>query len=133
MDEDDYRELILVVERQLQAVGLDDLTDERHYIDLDEDTGDARPVSPRRHLLEMLHAFERALAVRDRRTYAVALGRINERLQNDGPRGAFVVPAGEGPAVDLGSVPDLGQVREELTILIKELSKFDDTGEGRFR
>jgi hypothetical protein len=130
MDEDDCRTLIAVLADELRSVGAGDIADERHYLRLDRAGGEARLLDPRTRLIEMLRAFERWLAIRDRATYSAALGRLDGVLRGRGPRGAMVeIAAEEGRAaelVDLGRAPELGELRHDVRRLVDRL-----IGDGR--
>ena len=111
--------------RELREIGAGDIADERNYLRLDGDDGEARLHDPQKRLVEMLKAFERKLAVEDRDTYDTALTRMNETLRGEGPRGATVeLGLDEDRDVriaDLGKAPMLGEVRRETNRLIGQL------------
>jgi hypothetical protein len=128
MDEEDYRALVEVMESELRGIGAEDVADERHYVRTDPETSEMRLLDPRERLIEMLRAFGRLLAIEDRAIYHRALGRMNERLNGDGPRGAVVARTTddrEAPPIDLGAAPELGMVRAELASLIGRLLDVD--------
>jgi len=129
VDEDDFRALIAVVEAELRDAGFEDVSDQRHYAEIDRETGERRLMIPHRRLIEILRAFGRILAVEDRATYEIALHRMAERLRGgESPRGAVVVPTadnGDAIPIDLGAAPELGEVRHALAALIERLSKTD--------
>ena len=101
----------------------------------DSDSSEARLLPPMKHLIELLEAFGRHMAVRDRQTYHLAINGINARL--DGTNrvmGAVVVPA-EGSTtreeVDLSKAPNLGALREALERLIGNLRETPSPGFSR--
>lgn len=125
MDDDDFRELIEVLARELRAVGAGDIADERHYLQSETEDGEARLYDPQTRLIEMLKAFERKLAVEDRATYDIALGRLNDALLGEAPRGAEVELGldedREARFIDLALAPDLSEVRQMSNDLIGQL------------
>ncbi len=123
MDDDDYRALIAIVAEELRASGAADLSDERHYSRADEETGEARLLTPQRRLTEMLEAFGRYLAVQDRETYHTALSSIAEAVEGEAPRRATVVlTTDDAPReIDLSQAPDLAAIRKDLERVIIRL------------
>jgi len=125
VEEDDYRYLIAVVQAQLRSIGAADIADDRHYLVANPDDGEARLLEPLDHLLSMLKAFERKLAIEDRRTYQKALSRINERVRGNPIRGAEYIPVRDGErellAIDLQRAPELSELRQSLQGLIGSL------------
>ena len=129
MDTDDYRDLIGLVERELREVGAGALADPNHYAERDPKTGEQRLYSPRKHLIEMLRAFSRHLAIYDRATFDSALGRINEVVNEGRIEDAIFIPIseeGEGEPRSLRIAPELGAVREAVERLIEQLSEERD-------
>src|SRR5712671_1704874 len=134
MDDDDFRALIVLLSAELEAVGEADIADERHYVEGSEDSpGEAVLLAPREHLVAMLKAFERFLAVQDRETYNRSLADMNEVLTDGGPRAAFVETAGSRPEVNpvqLSDAPELASLRDDVTSLIGNIL---ESGDGRPR
>lgn len=122
MDEDDYRDLIRRTEAQLISVGAREVADERHYVQ-DDGEGGVRLLPPEKHLIFMLIAFERFLAVRDGSVLKSALDRIEvvvgrrienvviERLTDDLIR----------DDVDLMMAPNFSVLRRSLRALVLNL------------
>jgi hypothetical protein len=133
MDEDDYRAIIAVLEDELRASGAAELADERHYIDRDAETGDARLIEPAKRSVLMLKAFGRFLAIQDRETGRQALGTLAEYVEGDPPRRAIVELASdrEYRAIDLDEAPDLSSIRADVARLSRRLAegRFGDGGE----
>ena len=124
MDDDDFRALVALVQAELRASGAADVANEAHYVIRSSDAEDDRMLPPEKHLVEMLEAFGRMMAVRDRATYNDALKRIRNSVTNEGPVGAFVTRAPEDTErvdVDLSLSPDLSEVRGDLRHLIGQL------------
>ena len=125
MDDEDFRALIKLLQGELRAAGAADIADERHYFRLDVEVGEPRLHDPQKRLIEMLRAFERKLAVEDRETYHRALGRMNDTLPGEGPKGAVLELAREtdrdAVIIDLGAAPELGELRREAHRLIEGL------------
>ncbi|MDR3525574.1 MAG: hypothetical protein P4L66_15900 [Acetobacteraceae bacterium] len=125
MDDDDFRALIAVLEQELRGAGATDIADPRHYLRPGIEGGEARLLNPQERLVEMLAAFERKLAMEDRATYHKALARMNEALDSDGPQGAVFELVREQErtpiVVDLGDAPELGELRDEIGLLITRL------------
>jgi hypothetical protein len=135
VDEDDYRALIAVVESELREIGAGEIADERHYVVLDQETGDARLLAPPRRLLEMLRAFGRMMSVEDHATYERAMFVVAEHLRGDRPRGAVVVPTADdrdAVPIDLAVAPNLGEARFTLGRLIERLSAEGGTMRDRY-
>jgi hypothetical protein len=135
MDEQDYRTLIALTQEELRRVGAPDLADPERYVYRDPETGELRRLDPKKQLMEMLRAFDRHLAIRDRGTYERALGRLNDVIAEGGVKGAFVVPTeeeGEGPPQSLGELPDLGETRSSLDRLIGMIAEDPGPLEGSF-
>ena len=126
MNDDDFLELIRLVQNELIASGAPELANERHYIeDLGED-GDIA-LSPLKMLIEMLQAFDRHMSLRDHLTYRTAMSSISETLAGDGPEHAVVegvrllASDGVAPTANLQDAPDLASIRKELGQLISQL------------
>jgi len=84
-------------------------------------------------LIEMLRAFERRVAVRDGANFYVALDRINKSLTEGKVERAVIIPAGEqgeGPALSMSEMPNLGDLAGNLDRLIGGLAETRDRGEG---
>lgn len=125
MNDDDFLALIALVQTELRNSGAAAVTNDRHYL-IDEAVADEkRLLPPRKHLLALLEAFGRHMAVRDYRTYLSSIEGINRHL--DRPtwiERAVVVPAqGETPRdeIDLSHAPDLSGLREALSQLVSRL------------
>jgi hypothetical protein len=124
MTDDDFRAIIAIVEKSLRDVGADELANPELYVRRDEDAGEWRRLSPQWHLLDMLKAFDRWLAVRDGATGAGAIARINEVLTDGRMEDAVVMATdevGDGSATSLRQAPVLESVRHDLRNLIGKL------------
>lgn len=135
LEEEEILYLIALVQLELRNSGAADIANDRHYLMEDSDSSEARLLPPMKHLIELLEAFGRHMAVRDRQTYHLAINGINARL--DGTNrvmGAVVVPA-EGSTtreeVDLSKAPNLGALREALERLIGNLRETPSPGFSR--
>lgn len=125
MEEEEIIDLIGLVQEQLRKSGAGDLANDRHYLMDFGGSGEPRLLPPLKHLIEMLEAFGRHMAVRDRQTHDLAINGINAHLDGETQvEGAVVVPA-EGARfrdeVDLSRAADLGQLRANLRRLIGNL------------
>ena len=128
MDTADYRELVELLQNLLREAGAAELADIRLYAPRETDTGELRPVSPKEHVIAMLHAFERYLSIRDKHTFSTAMARINESLPETPVEDAAFVPLSEAVAdssISLGDAPDLSTVRKDLRALINQLQEDD--------
>ncbi len=135
MDEQDYRALIVLTQEELRRVGAPDLADPERYLYRNPETGELRRLDPKKHLMEMLRAFDRHLAIRDRGTYDNALGRMNDVLAEGRVKAAFLVPTeedGEGAPQALDTLPDLGQIRSSVERLIGRIAEDPGPLEGSF-
>jgi hypothetical protein len=122
MDDEDFLAVISVLQAELRGIGAGDLADERAYMTRDGEDGEMRRLPPKELLIEMLRAFDRYLAVRDRATYDQALERIGTRVRGGRPHEATVLPVNpDGPEIELGAVPHLGGLRSDLRNLIGQL------------
>ena len=123
MNREDYIELIDLIETGLRDAVISDLTDPSLYVERDSDSGELRLQYPRDHLVELLRALDRYLAVSDCGTYNRALQLINEVV--DGPRvlGAVVMPfeVGASEPLSLEAMPDLGFTRNRIAELIEQI------------
>ena len=129
MDRKDFDELVKFLEAGLYDVGLPHLTDPPVFIDRDPETDGPRRLHPREHLVELLSALERHLALTDRETYDRALEMINEEVEESSVRSAFVVgPDAEADAVPLDDLPDLRAIRDRLKELIREIGGEPEVG-----
>ena len=135
MNDDDFRAIIALVEQRLRDVGANELANPDLYVRRDEEIDEWRRLSPQEHLLDMLKAFDRWLAVRDGATFAAAQERINDLLKEGRLEDAVVIStgeAGDGATVSLAKAPDLGPIRDELRRLIGQLRGTRPRGgEGR--
>src|ERR1700761_880305 len=122
MDDEDFLAVVEVLRRQLRAVGAADIAFDGHYIWAPPEGGEARLHDPRRHLVLMLQAFGRKLAIEDRATYRLAMDGIWKHTRGRGPEGAMVIGVdSEPPSASLSSAPELGEVRADLRVLIGQL------------
>lgn len=129
MDHKDFDELVKLLEAGLHDVGLPHLTDTPVFIDRDPEAGGPRRLQPRDHLVALLSALERHLALTDRETYDRALEMINEEVEESSVRSACVVaPDGESDAVPLDDLPELRSVRHRLKELIREIGGEPEAG-----
>lgn len=129
MDEDDYRAILVVLEEELRASGAADIAAERHYLERNTETGDARLLDPAKRSMLMLAAFGRFLAIQDRALAEQAFDTLAEFVVGEPPRRAVVELAAdaEDRVVDLNDAPDLSEVRADVARLTRRLA------EGRFR
>lgn len=123
MDEEDFLAIIMALEDQLLAIGAAELIDPRHYSDFEAGS----VPSGKTRLLRMLSAFDRYLAIEDRRTYEKAMSRIGDAVREGHVQGAVVVLPDRERTIDLASAPDLNELRALLTALISSLH---DVGPG---
>ena len=126
MDTDDYRELIMLVEAKLHEVGAGALSNPNLYVERHLETDEQRLHSPKKHLIDMLRAFSRHLAIYDRTTFDRGLERINKVVNDSHIEDAVFLPMseeGEGEPRSLGKAPELGPIREAVEILIERLSE----------
>lgn len=122
MDDDDIRELIELVEQQLEEAGLGEIADPALYADRDRETGEPRPLPPMKRLIEMLRAFDRHLSIVDPRTYEAALKRINGSLEEGFVENVVVIPLdGRGGPASLADGPPVEEIRQGLDALIGRL------------
>lgn len=125
MDDNDFLALIALVQSELRNSGAADVANDRHYLIEDADAGEKRLLPPQKHLIALLEAFGRHMAVRDYRTYLSSIDGINRHL--DGlariERAVVVPTQGEiaRDEIDLSRAPDLGGLRRELSRLIGRL------------
>ena len=132
MDPADYRELVELLEEQLRDVGAGELVDIALYATRGAHTGDLRPVSPKKHAIAMLEAFDRYLSIRDQHTFSTALARINEALAESAVEDAAFVPLSEALSdwsFSLSATPDLSAVRKDLRVFIHQLHEDGDPPE----
>lgn len=134
MDVDDYRELIEVLVQELRSSGAADIADERHYVEFDIETGETRLLNPQHRLIEMLKAFERFLAIQDRKVYHDALISIARTIEGEPPQRATVVLTTDDALreVDLSETPDLSPIREDLQRFVIRLLDGDLRPGGDF-
>lgn len=126
MNDEELEALISLLGEQFRSIGREDLADENNYLWQDAETGETHIREPRRQLVEMLKAFERSLAVQDRRTYVEAFQLINDALPRDrAPQGAVVVPipgSRDVVPIDLSHAPELGDLRNRLRVLAARIA-----------
>lgn len=128
MNDDDFRALIEIVQAEARASDAADVANDRHYVSRNSDTEDVRMLPPPKHLIAMLEALGRLMAVRDRATYNHSLARIRYHLHGEGPTGAFVTQTtgdSERSEVNLADTPELSNLRRDLAILIGRLREED--------
>ena len=119
MNQADYIELIDLLETGLRdAEGLD-VDDPSLYAEREPESGELRRRHPRDHVVELLRALDRHLAVTDRGTYDRAIETINESIE--GPRvvGASIILLDDSRQVRLDALPDLSVARSRLEELIQ--------------
>ena len=124
MEENEYDDLITLVEEKLRELGLGSLADSTNYAVEDLGTGERRLLPSRERLVDMLAAFGRHLASEDGSTVELALDRINKELVEGRVEDARFVPLADDRALaaeSLSGAPGLRQLREELATLIIEL------------
>ncbi|KTT96135.1 hypothetical protein [Sphingomonas sanguinis] len=129
MNEDDYRAILAVLEEELRESGAADIAAERHYMERDPETGDARLLDPRKRSVLMLAAFGRFLAIQDRKLATQAFDTLAEFVVDGSPRRAVVELAtdAEYRLVDLSDAADLSELRADIARLMRRLA------EGRLR
>ncbi|PAL20034.1 hypothetical protein [Acetobacter syzygii] len=123
MSEDDYRAVIDALVAELRNIGAPDIADQRHYSEEEPETSERRLISPQRRLVEMLRGFERFLAIQDRQTYEMAMGRMADALRGEGPEAASVIQTTDGEPREyfLSEAPNLREVRNDVQALIDRL------------
>jgi hypothetical protein len=124
VDEEDFRALIRVVQANFVEIGAPELADVANYVVQEGEAEENRLPPPAELLLEMLRAFERHMAVRDRATYRDAMARIGRSVEGVGPERAVVVPlAGDVNEleVDLSRAPELSPLRADVRRLSEAL------------
>ena len=124
VNREDYIELIELLEEGLRDALIADVTDPSLHLERDLESGELRPQSHRDHLLELLRALDRYLAVSDRETYVRAVRSINEVVEEQPVLDAVVMSleAGATEPRSLGNMPDLGAIRREIAELIEQIS-----------
>ena len=122
MNDEDYMALIEELQEELRAIGASDIADDRHYMQLQD--GVAVGVAPpQMRLTQMLQAFERFLATRDRATYTQALRNIGKALHGDAPAAADVESLANARALSLAEAPIFTDPRADLRTLITHLTE----------
>ncbi len=132
MDQEDFRALIQIVEQELRDVGLSEIADNAHYLIANSETGDVRLLEPETHLIEMLDAFDNAMAIRDHVTYEKAMANLNQVTEGEGPQSVVYIPASDEDDVneiDFSNAPNLSEIREELRAFISRRNE-PDPGSG---
>jgi hypothetical protein len=66
MDDEDLLAIITEIVAQLEGVGAFDVADEMHYVQLEAEAGEMRPLAPIDHVKELLMAFDRHVAIQAR-------------------------------------------------------------------
>jgi len=128
MDDDDFRYLIGIVETELRDVGLGEIADTYHYVITEPETGDARLLEPKRRLIEMLDAFDNAMAIRDLQTYKKAMMDLNVVTDGKGPNDVVYAPVPEErdeQKISLSLAPDLSNLRSNLQFFIQRFIMLD--------
>lgn len=130
MTDDDYRDLIGLVERLMRDARCGELANPMHYVTIRE--GETFVVPPRERLIQMLSAFDRHLALFDRTVFSQASKRIATVARNW--PGSVVVELPRETELpsepfDLGRLPSLGETRNQLKALIEDIAR-DDGGPG---
>ena len=129
MEQNEYGDLIALVEERLRELGLGFLSDGANYIVDERDADVHRLLPPQERLIEMLAAFERFLASQDQATVGLALSRINEVLVDGQVEDARFSPLAGDLATahySLMAVPELRQLRDELLTFLVELREDTD-------
>ena len=123
MNREDYIELVHLLETGLREAVISDLTDPSLYVERDSDTGELRHQHPRDHLVELLKALDRYLAVSDRGTYNRALELINEVVDSPRVLGAGGMPLDvvASEPFSLEVMPHLGADRNRIAELIEQI------------
>lgn len=141
MNEEDFEVIVGELRAWLERVGLADIADVNHYIEMGEierrairpDLLEHDPTSARVIAIRMLAAFERHLAALDADTFKESIGRLSENLDGrNGVEDALIeIPMqmrrfGDLPeTLSLSEVPDLRELRQQVRQLI------DDFHEGQ--
>lgn len=122
MDDDDYRAILAALESELEAIGASELADPKHYVKRNSETGEIWQLKPQAHLVEMLKAFDRHLAVLDRELFDRSIESINGGLEEGKMVGAVVVwinADGEEQVSSLNAAPELRALRDEVQALVE--------------
>lgn len=126
MDEEDFRALIEIVEKELRDVGLGEIADPAHYLVANPETGDVQLLEPKKRLIEMLDALDSAMAIRDRETYTKAMASLTQVTRGEGPKDAVYVPTsdeGHMKEISLSDAPELSNIRSEIKAFIERLDE----------
>ena len=129
METNEYRELIELVEAQLRELGLDDLAATSNYVVYDPEEGTYRPLSAEDHLIQILTAFERHVAIQDQAIFDIALRRINDTLEEGQVEDVVFAPVSDYRAdntISLGRAPKFGELRGDLARLLSGLREDSD-------
>lgn len=121
MDEDDFRAILEVLQENLRDIGASEIADPRGYLVRDTDDGELRSPPPDELAIEMLEALDRFLAVRDRSTYDTALLTLSHRVDRRIEEVIVVDPEDELASASLSDLPDLSDLRGDLSKLIGQL------------
>lgn len=81
MNRQEISELADYLESRLREIGESEIADPQHYTIEDEETGEQRLVEPRKRVVLMLEALERAAALLDRQTLDVARERLEQNVE----------------------------------------------------
>ena len=134
MNEDDHIALRDIIKAQLRETGLADIADDQNYL-VEDDGAEAGAYTsaylptPKKHLIALLEAFRRHLAVQDGRLARASIAMIDEAVENKGPETFVAEPqvrwseeadevTDDGQGVDLGSLRDRGELIVEIDRLI---------------
>ena len=126
MELEEFDELIEETSRLLREAGVGTLADRERYTVRDPETVGPRALPPDRQLTEMLVAFERHLAILDRRTFQSALKIANRAIVDGELEDAVFVPTaeeGEGTPFSFHDAPDLHELRMRVKDLIERLGE----------
>jgi len=129
MDEEDFLALESLLREQFGLIGAPELGDDRANTVRDDLDETPRLVDPRERVIQMLLALERRLAIQDAGTYRRSMAAIRQSTEGYVPERVIVEPIRRGVepapdlefAVDLGSAPDLSDVRQKINRLIRDL------------
>ena len=124
MDAGEFDALLTRTTQLLREVGLVTLGDRESYVVRDPESITPRALLPDQQLIEMLHAFERHLAILDQQTYQAALSTINETIDAGTLEDVVYVPTsleGEEETYSFSKAPDMNELRTMVKDLIKSL------------
>jgi hypothetical protein len=141
MRENDYREIVALIQRELEEIGLPEIASILLHRD-----GELSSVDSRYMAIIMLKEFEAHLATIDKATYQGSMRAIKECLSSDverkgrAPRDAIVETTPEERAIrgapsiiSLSNLPRLTALRKSLRSLASELSRTEGDEPSRQR